>query len=404
MEYLDIILQEEEGNIVKQKFDQFSDLYNDVKRFIIQHKRILYGGTALNEILPVEKKFYKEYQLPDFDVFTPTPKQDALALAKYLKKKGYKYIEIKRGFWHKGTFKVYAEFQPVVDFTFVRRTFYEFLLEQTKEHPKRNQSDPRYKIAFPILLMWSLYRELSRPKGSLYRLKKVFTRFKTFRKEFGLKAEITNFPLDKIPDETKPYLDIVRKYVKTNQIPIVGGFAIGLHLGANRWNSINCCSIPGLPMFDILSQNMEETLEVLKELLPDMIVKKRESTHLNEIMPSRYLLRTNTEEPITFARIFDASDGCFSINTICGYKVGNLDTILNYLYAQLIADMFFENTVHNTPAAKFTSTIINTLEKENSKKPLRERFDLTCWGKEKSKEDVLKEKWRNPTKIKISFI
>lgn len=403
MEYLDIFVEEEEVKKEEQTYEHYKKLFDDVKSFLIQKKRVIYGGTALNEILPLSKKFYKEKQLPDYDVFTPTPKKDALELAKYLKNKGHSFIEIKRGFWHVGTFKVYAEFLPVVDFTFVRRKFYNFLLTQSKFNPRENQTNPRLKIAFPILLLWSFYKELSRPGGSLYRLKKVFTRFKVFQKEFGLKPKLTRFPLDNIPNDHFTYLEKMRNYLKETQLPFVGGFAIGLHLGANRRNKIECCTIPGIPMFDILSENIDKTLKEIQKVFPHIIIKKKESFYLDEIMPHRYLLKTNTPDEYTFARIFDTSDGCYSIKKINGYSVGKLDTILNFLYAQLIMDMFFDNKINDLPASQFTVRIIQELEKVNNKQTLKERFDMICWGKDKSKTDVMKEKWKNPNKVKISI-
>lgn len=401
MEYLDFILEKEESKNLKEKYEEFKHLFEDVKEFIIKKKRILYGGTALNEMLSKNKKFYKETQLPDYDVFTPTPKKDSLELARFLKKRGYNYIEIKPGFWHKGTFKVFAEFQPLVDFTFVRRKFYNFLLEQEKKNPHQNQSDPKLLNVPPLLLLYSFYKELSRPKGSLYRLKKVFSRFKIFQKEFGLETSPVEFSLEKIDPELMPYLEIVRSYVKERQIAFVGGFAIGLQLGANRRNSINCCSVPSIPMFDILSANMKETLKDLKEKIPNLMVQGVDPTSLNEIMPRQYLLKTS--EGKTFARILNVNDGCFSTDEICGYKIGNLDTILSFLYSQLINDIFFEKKVNDVPAKKYTEKMIEILEKENAKLTLKERFHLKCWGKEKTREDIFKEKWKNKKRIKISF-
>lgn len=401
MEYLDIFVQEEEGKMEEQQFEESKKLFDDVKLFLIKKKRIIYGGTALNEILPESKKFYKPKQLPDYDVFTPTPKQDAIELAKYLNKKGHNYIEVKKGFWHPGTFKVFAEFLPLVDFTFVRRKFYNFLLKQTETNPVKNQSDPRLKIVFPILSLWSIYKELSRPGGSLYRLKKVFTRFKVFQKEFSIKPQVTRFSMDNMKEEHIPYIQTMRDYLKQNNIPFVGGFAIGLHLGANRRNKLECCTIPGLPMFDILSEDMDETLKQIREIFPDIIIQKKESTYLHEIMPHRYLLKTNTPDEYTFARIFDTSDGCYSTQKIIGYQVGKLDTILNFLYAQLIMDMFFQNKIDEIPAQEFTIRIIEELEKINNKKTLKERFDMMCSGKDKSRTDVFREKWKNPKKIRI---
>ena len=50
-------------------------------------KRICYGGTAINNILPINDQFYdKSVELPDYD-FSPQPLKDAKKLADiYFKK------------------------------------------------------------------------------------------------------------------------------------------------------------------------------------------------------------------------------------------------------------------------------------------------------------------------------
>lgn len=403
MDKLQLILKGEAEKETLKKYNEHKSLFYAVKTFLVKKKRVLYGGTALNEILPKDKKFYPKEQLPDYDVFTPTPKKDAIELGKYLQKKGYQYISIKKGFWHKGTFKVYAEFQPVVDLTYIRPKFYKFLLKESRKNPVENQSDPGLKVSPPVILFWAFYQELSKPRGSLHRLQKVFGRFKIFQKEFKIEKEKeTTFSLEQIPSEHLIYLEGIRDYVKKNQIAFVGGFAVGLQLGKNRRNKIDCCSIPGIPVFDILSGDMRATLQDLRKILPEFNLEKIEPYHLIEIMPARYILKSKDGNQ-EFARILDASTGCYSTDKICGYNVGNLDTILNYLYSQLINNMFFKTTIHGIAAKEYTKAIIQALEKENNKKTIRERFHLRCWGKERTKEDVLKEQWRNKNKIFIDL-
>ena len=46
-----------------------------VEGFLVKKKRICYGGTAINNILPVEDQFYdKASELPDYDFFSPSPR------------------------------------------------------------------------------------------------------------------------------------------------------------------------------------------------------------------------------------------------------------------------------------------------------------------------------------------
>lgn len=370
-------------------------LFEDTKEFIIEKKRILYGGTALNEMLPPGDKFYPEAQLPDYDVYTPSPRQDAIDLAVYLKLKGHQYIEVKNSVWHKTTFKVFAEFQAVADFTYVRPSFYKFLLEQSRTNPVKNQSDNRLILSSPILLILSFYQELSRPRGSLYRLVKIVPRLKSFLKHFAPVADDIRIESDVSSVYDMSYLTPIREYIKEKHIPDIGGFAIGLHMGDNRWNRLQCCVCPGLPFFDLLSPDMDATLRELRERLPPFRVKKIRVQDLREILPARYslLYKLPGGREKVFARIIDGSGGCYAVETIAGYAVGTLNTILFHLYGILVSQLLFKNTINKTPASSFTLSVIHKLEKMNARKTTRKRFTLKCAGVEKTMEDILRDRW-----------
>ena len=60
-----------------------------VEDFLKVTKRICYGGTAINNILPLQDQFYdKSTELPDYD-FSPEPLKDAKKLADIYYKKGF---------------------------------------------------------------------------------------------------------------------------------------------------------------------------------------------------------------------------------------------------------------------------------------------------------------------------
>ena len=82
----DIIEEEEED------YDQFSltESSTVVEKFIRDKHLICYGGTAINNILPVEDQFYnKNVEIPDYDFFTPYAMEYAEKLANIYYKAGY---------------------------------------------------------------------------------------------------------------------------------------------------------------------------------------------------------------------------------------------------------------------------------------------------------------------------
>ena len=73
-----------------------------MENFLRVRKRICYGGTAINALLPPQDQFYDmNVELPDYDFFSPDPLKDAKDLADIYYKKGFTKIEAKASSLHK---------------------------------------------------------------------------------------------------------------------------------------------------------------------------------------------------------------------------------------------------------------------------------------------------------------
>ena len=95
-----------------------------VETFLRKKKRMCYGGTAINNLLPKEDQFYdKSAELPDYDFWSPEPMKDAKELADMYYQRGFFEVEAKAGA-HSGTFKVFVNFMPVADISFMPKTLY----------------------------------------------------------------------------------------------------------------------------------------------------------------------------------------------------------------------------------------------------------------------------------------
>ena len=205
--------------------------------------------------------------------------------------------------------------------------------------------------------------------------------------KFIISSELTPIDLQ--------YLTIIQKYIKKEKILDIGGFAIGLHLKKNRWNKLECCLLSGLPFFDLITPDMDSTLQQLKRILPPFQIQTEKNSHLYEILPKRYnlffLLPDGTQK--IFCRIIDGSDGCYSYTVICGYTIGTIDTILFHLYGNLLSYLFFNIHHQGISMSSHTLRLIHLLELKNSRFTLKERFKLRCIGTEKTKEDYLRLNW-----------
>lgn len=152
-----------------------------VAKFIQRKKRVCYGGTAMNELLPDSKKFYDPtVDLPDYDFYTPDVDSDIRDLVDDLKVAGYSDVYHKVGI-HEGTYKILVNFIPVADVTAIDSELFTALLRRSVLKDGVHYTDPD-------VLRMMMFLELSRPKGMVSRWKKVFERLQLINQVLPIKG------------------------------------------------------------------------------------------------------------------------------------------------------------------------------------------------------------------------
>ena len=152
-----------------------------VENFIRRKKLIVYGGTAINNILPKSDQFYnKDVELSDYDFFSTDALGDAKELADIYVKEGFLEVEAKSG-QHHGTYKVFVNFLGMADITYIHKDIYNAL---------KNDCVKVNGILYapPNFLRMSMYLELSRPAGDVGRWEKVLKRLTLLNKNYPLKG------------------------------------------------------------------------------------------------------------------------------------------------------------------------------------------------------------------------
>lgn len=390
---IDLVNKQEK---TQQEIDyaKFKDLFNEVKTFVIDKHLVLYGGTALNEILPQKYKFYPETLLPDYDFFSYSAKTHAQELADALFKKGYNYVEVKSGI-HIGTYKVFAEFLPVADVTQIDKDVYENLIENSKMNLKNEQSDYHLIVSPYPFLKWSLYLELSKI-GSVHRWEKLFPRYTAFNHVYKLdEPNETKKPLKIETPLQKDILSRLKTFVKTRKYPIVGTCAMNLHMG--KFTNIEYNPFTAL---EIMSTDIKTSLEELKMAFRDFKEVKLQivwpKKTFSEFMANRCVViaQIKGEQEIGLVKLYEVKDVCYCIKHIKGYVVGTVDAVLQYMYANYIKSEILQ-TEYSKEKLKYVSKEILILEKfiESNIKHKSKRLSLECYGKEKSLLDIRKEQW-----------
>jgi len=371
-----------------------------VEKFLRNKKRICYGGTAINNILPTEFQFYhKDIELPDYDFFSPEPLKDAKELADIYAKEGFTEVEAKSGI-HGGTFKVFVNFIPVADITHLTKVLYNSIKKNAIEKDGIYYAPPDY-------LRMSMYLELSRPKGDTSRWEKVLKRLILLNKVYPLKGRDCNtIEVQRMFDqpggfkEKKIFL-ITRDSLINQGVVFFGGFANRLYLRHNKY--FRNKKVLLVPDFDVLAEDPEQTAQTLARNLKNANIAKIKVVKrkpVGEIISEAYEVRAYNETLVTIYKPL----GCHSYNILHKYnrsiKIATIDTMLSFYLAFLYADRDYYD-----PQRLFCmSEYLFDVQRENSlsQRGILKRFSIDCYGNQSTLESMRKEKTELYKKLKTN--
>jgi len=361
-----------------------------VEDFIKRKKLICYGGTAINNILPEEDRFYnKEVEVPDYDFFSQNALKDAKELADIYYKKGFLDVEAKSG-QHHGTYKVFVNYMAVADITYLPNQIYSAIKQDA-------MSVSGIMYAPPNFLRMSMYLELSRPAGDISRWEKVLKRLALLNKNYpitDINCNDVDFQrgMEYKVNEDKIY-ETVRNTLINQGVVFFGGFANVLYsqyMPANLRKKIENVSD-----FDVLSNDPEKTAEVIKERLSDNSitnVKIIKQPAVGEIVPEHYEVKVGKDSILFIYKPI----GCHSYNILMSkgkkVKVATIDTMLSFYLAFLYANKSYYNEFLERILCM--SKFLFDVQQKNrlSQKGLLKRFSITCYGHQESIEEMKAEK------------
>ncbi len=371
-----------------------------VEEFIIKKKNICYGGTAINNILPEEDRFYnKEVEIPDYDFFSEDALSDAKELADIYYKKGFLDVEAKSG-QHHGTYKVFVNYMAVADITFIPKEIFSVL-------KKDALSVGGILYAPPNFLRMSMYLELSRPAGDISRWEKVLKRLTLLNKNYpitDLNCNDINFQreMEHRENEDKIY-ETVKNTLVNQGVVFFGGFANALY---SQYMPKNLrVKLENIADFDVLSNNPETTAEVVKERLDDIGIKDVKiikQPAVGEIVPEHYELKVGKDSILFIYKPV----GCHSYNILMmkgkKIKVATIDTMLSFYLAFLYANKPYYNQFIDRILCM--SKFLFDVQQKNrlSQKGLLRRFSITCYGHQESVEEMKAEKAQKYKELKAS--
>ena len=178
---IDAIKQQREDEEEERYFRKYAHIFDLTYIFFSKNKVLLYGGTALNELMPKNLKIYKEHTLPDIDVFSTNAYNLAVKLVKYFHRKGFDNITTSyTEALHEGTYKVFVDSLQVADITNVTPKTFKRMSENAVLSKSLN-----INIVNPQVLRMSLHLILSKgDSDSVNRweknLKRLYTLYKVY--------------------------------------------------------------------------------------------------------------------------------------------------------------------------------------------------------------------------------
>ena len=152
-----------------------------VERYIRKRRLVVYGGTAINAILPTELQFYDpEFDLPDWDFYSDDPVIDGMNIADQVFKETEGSVSLTTAV-HEGTYKVYADGIAIADITNVDSPLLDVFRKNAIVIDGIHYSGPNF-------LRMAAYLELSRPLGQPDRWEKVMRRLTLLNKAHPIKT------------------------------------------------------------------------------------------------------------------------------------------------------------------------------------------------------------------------
>ncbi len=316
--------------------------YKIVKQFIIDNELKLYGGAAINLYLPKQEKIYKSSVIPDYDFFSSNPWKDAVKLANILYDHGYEYTEVRSGI-HKGTYKVFSDFWPVADITYMVKEDFDRLETRTIQGVKVVNSGQ---------LIGDMYIQLIVPMGDLSRWEKVSKRQKLLEKwgkPFGRRFNCTEdiFIQEQLPATLIELLELSDKFCKEKKLIYIGTVAYNTYveLGGGKQRAMT-------DHFELLSEQADQDIQELYEKLVlhfngDMEIETRHITW-QPINNTYYSIKADIN-----GIIWEVCRICqLTICTSYKYLLGKYIASIDYVKMQLYFEMSFGETKEEVKDSK----------------------------------------------------
>jgi hypothetical protein len=371
------------------------NIFNIIKQYIKNNNVCVYGGTAINNILPEGSRFYnKKIDMPDYDLFSPNAMEVAKQIADLYFKKGYTSVEAKSSVY-KNTYKIFVNYIPVADITRMDKSLFDELIKKSIVRKGINYAPANF-------LRMLLYLELSRPRGYVSRWNKVVSRLNLLNKHYPIETD----KCDKYSsqqsinlDDEKKIFNLVKNTLISQKAIFIGGFAGALYsqyFPKSKQEKV----MPYLD-FDVIHKNPTKIIHKIKHELEGfsglkITIEKHEA--IDTILSINYDILINNKKILGIFKPI----ACHTFNNIRLndkiIRVASIETLFNFYLAFLYAK--HDNTKR---ILCFCNNLFKLRKKHRTaKRGLVNRFSLKCYGKQTTVQDMIEEKSKMYNQLKLN--
>jgi hypothetical protein len=403
---LNDLIQQIEIAKLKKMYEENQELFDMISKFIIKKKLMLYGGLTINLLLPKKYRFYKDYTLNDFDCFSKDAYKHSLELGTLIKRKGYKYVKIRRA-KHNDTFRIYVHGIQVIDITQLDSELYDNLQALSmKERSQLKYYKDRYNIIPTIMIKRNLYFELSRPIQSGFRWEKIYKRLNLFMKFYKHKITNKEYPCIPYKDDHKLVIKELLKYIKEKAYPIIDSYPLKFFL---KKKDHCCCRITENSKFlVIIVDNYEHVKNEIIKLVNNHLDQTKYQIIINEkhlyssfINPRTGIdiLDKTSNGIFRLITIMHNNNECFAVQKMNGYTVGSVDSILYFLYSYHLLNYMTFNDIDTENELLYLIGLYESYIHINLKNNIDKRLKITCYGNVDS-EEFIRVNWKKKATVK----
>ena len=362
-------------------YKEYLIIFTLISNYIKKHKKIVYGGIALNEMLKEKKPsdvIYKDYSINDIEIYSSDPIYDIKNMCNMLYEKKFPFIEGKEAD-HPGTFTIFVNFEKYCDITYVPKVIYNNM------HTIEVNG---YTLIHPLFVLTDSIRVYCDPMTSYRRLGKTFERtnkllsIAQFRAKQGIVKEDTKY--------TFIIQELLEKIKDIKNIIFIDDIAYNYYIEQFTKNETKESHI-GM-ILDNFEKNAIKIYNILCDIIAEKDINFKEHMKIEEYHPffqfwDHIIIIYYHNQPII--TMYKNNQKCIQYQEI--QKYGMNIRIANFTQTLLFNLFHYNfNAIFQKPYSKYENMVGNLLHAKNTyltknkltvldKSPYRE-FQIECLG------------------------